>query len=317
MSSRTLAITGATGFIGRAVAAAQAAAGWRVQALVRPASAVKALPAGVERRVADFSDVASLARCLADADALVHCAGAVRGASEAAFRRANVEVLENLVAATRAMPRLERFVHVSSLAAREPEVSPYARSKRDGETVVTRAGEAFPVVVLRPPAVYGPGDREVLPLLRAMARGFAPDWGDSSARFSLLFIDDLVAAIATCLDAPARMRGIYELHDGHADGYSMDELVTVAESVLGRRIVRVPLPGALLGGLAAVNLGLARIFRYEPMLTPWKVRELKYPRWVCDNTPFTSASGWRPGIAFRDGLQLALGRNGRSAGPRV
>jgi nucleoside-diphosphate-sugar epimerase len=241
----------------------------------------------------------------------VHCAGAVRGRSARDFDPVNVEGVARLASATRAERPAPAIVHLSSLAARHPELSPYAASKRRGEQALLGAPEW---VVLRPPIVYGPGDRELLPLFRWMARGIAPIVGPRGGRWSLIYVDDLAEAVIWLV-----LRGptgrVFELDDGQPSGYAMDDVVAAAERYRGRAIVRVPVPASLLGGLAWLNVLGARIRGRAPMLTPGKVREIFHPEWTCDNTALADATGWRPRIRLDEGLRRTLG--GPAAGART
>jgi len=199
-------------------------------------------------------------------------------------------------------------VLISSLAAHEPGLSPYAESKRAGEIRLAEASRDSDLscAVLRPPAIYGPGDTELLPLFRLMARGIAPMPRGEGARASLLHVDDLARASARLLDCPAQ--GLYELHDGHDGGYGWEEIATIVGDVAGRRGgLRVRLPERVMRSVATMNLLAARTFGYLPMLSPGKVNELFHPDWVCDNTEMTRATGWQPEISLHDGLVALIG----------
>jgi len=306
MPIRSVAVTGATGFIGGAITASLLQQGFQVRALVRPGSSRKPLPFGVERIVGNLDDPGSIESLLRAADAVIHCAGAVRGAHESTFTHTNVDAVNLLVRVAVHEKSIERFILLSSLAATQPQVSPYAASKQAGEAALKQGGSEISWLALRAPAVYGPRDREILPLFKAMSRGIVPVWGESDARFSLLFISDLVAAVSQCLSCATPVSGIYELHDGRSNGYTMDEIIEIVASVLQRRVYRARIPSGFLDIVASANLRLARIAGYQPMLTPWKLTELRHPRWVCDNSGFTAACGWEPLVSLADGLPLVL-----------
>jgi nucleoside-diphosphate-sugar epimerase len=299
----TVALTGATGFIGRTLVRRLESAGLRVRALVRPTSDVARLPATVERVVGSLDDAESLRRLVRGTRAVVHCAGAVLGASARDFDPVNVDGVARLARATLAERPAPPIVHLSSLAARHPELSPYAASKRGGEQALL-AAPAW--TVLRPPVVYGPGDRELLPLLRWMARGIAPMVGSPHGRFSLIYVDDLAEAVARLVLMGGTGR-VFELDDGRPSGYAMDDVVAAAERYRGRAVVRVSVPAGLLGGLSRLNVLGARIRGRAPMLTPGKVREIFHPEWTCDNTALAGATGWRPRIRLDEGLRRTLG----------
>ena len=305
--SRTIALTGASGFIGSRLLIRLTLAGWSVRALMRT-PAKHNQHAAVEWVPGSLEDRASLARLLDGADAVVHCAGAVRGATRAEFTGANTEGVRRLasIAANVATPPV--FVLISSLAAREPELSDYARSKKDGEAALASVAGAMPWVVLRPPVVYGPGDREVAPLFAWMSRGVVPMVAKGDRRFSLLYVDDLAEAVVQCLTGVTAAGRIFELHDGRPGGYAWHELVAEASRHFGRRIRRLSIPVGLLRGASTLNLAAARLFGYAPMLTPGKAREICHPDWVCDNGSITDATGWVPCIDFAQGLARTLPR---------
>jgi nucleoside-diphosphate-sugar epimerase len=302
-----IALTGATGFIGSMVARQLVATGFKIQALTRTTSDRSRLSGfNVHWVEGALEDVDSLRRLVSGVDAVVHCAGAVRGATQDHFKRINVDGVVRLVHAAAEQHPLPRFLFISSLAARQPDVSLYAASKRQGEAVIAENAGRMPWVVLRPPAVYGPGEREMLPLIRWMARGIAFVLGSGNARFSMLYLDDLVAAIRKWLLNENCPRRVFELHDGHPGGYSWKDVIDTVGRLNAKRVrcVHVPVPAVI--GLSKLNLVAARMFRYEPMLTPYKIRELKHPDWVCDNAALTHATGWTPKVSLEEGLRRTL-----------
>ena len=302
---RTLALTGATGFIGAALLRQLTNAGWQVRALHR--SAVPAARSGsVEWIHGSLEDMQSLRRLTRGVAAVVHCAGAIRGATAAEFRKVNVEGVVRLAQVAGGLSPLPRFLLLSSLAAREPQLSYYAASKRDGEEALRSAAAGMSWTVLRPPAVYGPGDRETRPLVRCMQCGFSPVLGGDGARFALLFVEDLAEAVARLLDSEAWPRGPFEIHDGRADGYAWQDVIQTVARILGKPVRQVNIPHGLLWAAARANLILARAFGYAPMLTPGKVRELTHSDWVCDDAPLRRATGWTPRFLLEAGMRRTL-----------
>jgi nucleoside-diphosphate-sugar epimerase len=168
----------------------------------------------------------------------------------------------------------------------------------------------MPWTVFRPPAVYGPGDRELLPLLRSMEHGLVPVLAPDEARFSLAYVDDVARAVQCWLAHSGEAGKVYELHDGCSGGYSWGEFIAIGERLLQRRVRRLPVPASALGLIAAGNVALARLLGRAPMLTPGKVRELRYPDWVCDNRAIGNALGWRPEVDLDNGLRRALDWDG-------
>ena len=178
--------------------------------------AVRALPRGGRPPEDGFAwiegtlaDPAALATLCEGADAVIHIAGLINAARRESFEAVNVGGTAAMIEAARAAG-VRRFVHISSLAAREPELSDYGWSKAQSERVVAASGLDWTIV--RPPAVYGPGDRETFELFKMARRGFValPPPG----RFSLLHVDDLARLILAVVAAPESHGETYEPDDG-------------------------------------------------------------------------------------------------------
>ena len=298
--SGPIAFTGATGFIGSSLLAELNSLDLPIRALTRQP---RQDSANVQWVTGDLHDRESLQRLVQDAQLVIHCAGVVRGRSRAEFFHTNVQGTSNLIGLLAERDPLPRFLFISSLAAREPGLSWYASSKHAAEQLLVQSSGALPWTIFRPTAVYGPGDRELKPLFRTMRRGVLPVLGSPENRISLLYVDDLTAAVKSWVTAPTPVRGTYELADATAEGYDYYGLAAVAGEVWGRPVRVIALP-VFLGYLAAgINLLLAKMFRYAPMLTPGKVRELTHPDWRCDASAAEHAlPGWQARVTFRDGL---------------
>ncbi len=297
---RTIALTGATGFIGGVFLRHLLGQGYRVRALSRrprePVDGVEWIPGSLE-------DDAALAALVAGADAVVHCAGAVRGASAESFVRTNVDGSRRLVEAARAGGQCGRFLLISSLAARHPELSWYAASKREAERVVAEAAGDMALTVFRPTAVYGPGDRELRPLFEWLLRGWLFIPGSASGRVSFIHVDDLAAAVTCWLAASEPLSGVFELHDGRPGGYDWLAIGAAAEQARRGPVRRVVIPPGLLTAVAHINLALSRLFGGAPMLTPVKLRELRHPDWSCNNSALERVMDWTPRLQLAQALQ--------------
>lgn len=310
---RSIAITGATGFVGGVLLKQLASTGWHIRALVRPTSLPERPNQVVSEWVAgDLEDIVSLRCLVAGVDAVVHCAGAVRGAGLADFERINVDGVARLVLAARAQYPQPRFILISSLAAREPHLSHYAASKREGEKTLALNAGSMPWVIFRPPVVYGPGDREMLPLFQWMRRGIAPVIGSAKRRISLLYVEDMAEAIVCYLKQGRGWGRSYEMHDGHLGGYAWEDIIDAIARMDGRTIYRLKIPVPLVRLAATLNLAAMRVCGRAPMLTPGKVRELTHPNWVGDNAALTRDTGWIPHVTLDEGLRQTL-RKDRAA----
>lgn len=298
---KSVLLTGATGFIGQRLQSALISRGYRVEALVRPSSVNRAqLNRGVTLLAAELNDSEKLVAALRRADAIIYCAGTVRGSTLEDFKAANIDGVSSLVASIQQAALDIPFLLLSSLAASRPQVSDYSNSKFLGEQVLVQSA-GFPWTILRPTAVYGPGDREMLPILRLARKGIVTPTGPRGQRISLVYVDDVASACITWLQHWQHcQRQIFDLDDGHPGGYSWRE---IAEISSGGRHLSVRIPTWFLSVAARLNLHSSRLLGRAPMLTPGKVRELTQPDWLCDNERFTAATGWRPEFDLKNGLQ--------------
>ena len=279
MSRGTVAITGATGFIGAHVIEAMAARGWRQRILVRRLSPLPRLAADTEIVLGSLEDPAALARLVAGAEAVVHLAGAIKGLRDADFATVNVTGVQRLAEACRGQPQLRTLIHLSALAAREPALSPYAASKRAGEDALRAAAGSLPWLCLRPPAVYGPGDRETLAVFRMAQRGLVAVADGGRGRLSLIHVADLAAAIAELAARPPAP-DVYEIDDGRVEGYTLREVAELAGRAVGRLPAMVSVPRPVMGFAATVQQANARLSGRAAILSAGKVREIFHPDWL-------------------------------------
>ena len=307
-----VALTGATGFIGSAIALKLVKEGWRVRALIRaPLPRTRLEGVSIQWLHGTLGNIEHLESLVGDAHAVVHCAGAVRGITDADFYDVNVGAVSRLAQIAALRSPAPRFLLISSLAAREPNLSAYAASKRMGEIVLSQMAGGLTWTALRPPAVYGPGDRALLPLFRLMGRGIIPLLGRTDARFSLLYVEDLAEAVIKWLASESRESRVFELDDGHPRGYSWCEVAETLERLRGKPAFRFHVSEMPMNVAAKVNQIAASLIGYAPMFTPGKVREMRHPDWVCDNSMFCQAANWTPAVCLEEGLRATLGLMGK------
>lgn len=297
----TVALTGASGFIGGVIAQHLKKAGWHVRGLARsPRQAQKLENLGIEPVQCQLENPASLLALVKDSFAVIHCAGAIRGISREDFYPTNVMGVSNMIQACLAHPSLPRFVLLSSLAAREPSLSPYAWSKYEGEAVLTREAWALKWSIFRPPAVYGPQDRALLPLFTMLRKGIGIQLGPTQAKFSLIHVDDLATAILHWLKSGDPPSQTFEIDDGFPGGYSWEDVFRISNPRL-HLCLRIPPSLLKIGGKS--NEIFSHLFGYTPLFTSGKVAELLHLNWVCDNTHVTQTLGWTPQISLKEGLR--------------
>lgn len=291
MAQPTLAITGGTGFVGSTLIRHAAMRGHKVRALTRR-------PQDDTRKIewvdGSLDQPESLVRLAVGADVVIHVAGAINAPDRAGFQTDNVFGTLNMVEAAKAAG-VKRFIHVSSMAAREPELSDYGWSKARSEQVVGASGLDWTIV--RPPAVYGPGDRETLELFKMARRGliFLPPAG----QLSVIEVSDLSRFLLTLIGHEETYGETYEPDDGYEHGWTHKLFAEAIANAVGRKhAVSLALPRT------AVRIGarLDRLIRGKgAKLTPDRASFYCHPDWVSKRRPPIDL--WRPHIETNAGLK--------------
>ena len=287
-----VALTGATGFVGRVTLDRLLKAGWLVRALTRRDQPKRA---GVTWVNGSLDDTDSLKQLCNGAGAVLHIAGVVNAPNAASFEAGNVTGTANMLAAAKDAG-IKRFVHVSSLSAREPQLSIYGASKLRGEKLVGTS--MLDWTIIRPPGVYGPGDTEMFDMFRMASKGFVllPPRG----RVSLIHVDDLARLLVALLpvhdDATAR---IFEADDGVEGGWSHDGFGRAIGEAMGRQVTAIHAPRFVLRLAARGD----RLFRgAKAKLTPDRASYLNHPDWTIDRDAAPPAALWTPQVETRAGL---------------
>jgi nucleoside-diphosphate-sugar epimerase len=277
--SLKVGLTGATGFAGPFVLAELLRAGHQINALVRRPRAFEGAVTSIQ---GSLDEPASLGPLVEGMDVVVHVAGAISSINENNYFRINFAGTRALYEAVVAAG-VKRFVFISTLAARQPDISAYAGSKRAAEDFLLSRNDGIEILILRPSAVYGPGDKATLPLIKTLQSPVAFVPGRSKARFSLIHAADLGAVIASA--ATARETGLFEIDDG-AGGYDWAALAAANAGITGRPSKLVFMPKALaLGGAFAIEC-FAALNGGAAMANRGKVNELYQPDWVVRGKPW-------------------------------
>jgi len=310
-------VTGATGFIGSHLVERLVAQGRPLRGLVRRSSTAGKLPPQIELAHGDLESGVGLAEALRGVDMVIHLAGVTKARTAAEYDRGNAVATANLM---RAAGDVNRLVHVSSLAAAGPStagrpltesdephpVSHYGRSKLAGEQAVHKSPLAERTVIVRPPVVYGPRDRDVLQMLRTVARGWMARIGTAPRRFSHIYVGDLVDGLVAAADAPGAGVGGQVFYLADATPVSWDEFGSVAARLMGRKLRTLPIPET-----AAYVLGLCadwwtRLSGTPGILSRDKVREACCAGWVCDPGRARRELGFCASTGLEEGLRRTL-----------
>jgi dihydroflavonol-4-reductase len=311
-----LFITGGSGFVGHHVVSAARERDLPVRALVRPTSQTSGL-AGVDLVVGDLATGRGLRAGVAGAGVVIHLAGLTKALDASEFFEVNAEGTRRLVRACRgATPRPRRFVLVSSLSAAGPSrygrplveddpprpVSYYGRSKLAAERIaVEEAGDELEVVIVRPPAVYGPRDRENAAFLDTLSAGFAARFRGALERLSLVEVGDLAEAILLAAKAPRAAGRTY--FACHPEVLSLEEMLGTMAAELGVKPRSITLPGAVVRIAGLVSHAVGRAMGQAPMLSRMKVPELLARDWSCSPARIREELGFVARTSVAEGVK--------------
>ena len=304
MPERVL-ITGATGFVGSHVAQAFVEAGYEVRIGARASSDPRWISdLHAERVPLDVSgDPEYISRAVRNVDTVAHAAGITRAKRAGEYYAVNAGGARRLaVAAFRAGVR--RFVLVSSLAARGPDgrghpASDYGWSKLEAERHLRSLDGRMETVVLRPAAVYGPRDTDLLPLFRLARAGWLPV-PSGAAPLQPVYAEDVARAVLAAAREPAGF-GPFPVAENRR--YGWPDVVAGLRKVFRRpvRAVRLPAAAFVLAGRAAERS--ARPFSAVPLFDERRARDLALNAWTCDVSGSEKALGWGARVPLVEGLE--------------
>jgi dihydroflavonol-4-reductase len=309
-------VTGANGFVGSHLVETLLARGRKVRAQVRRTSDLSFLDhLKPELAYGDLRQPESLPQVVSDCQIVYHVGGITKANSPSQFYTVNEIGTRNLLeAVARASPNLERFVYVSSQAAAGPNrsgnpksedeaprpITPYGRSKLGGEEEVRRFQDKIPFTIIRPPAIYGPRDRDILPFFRSIERGIKPLFGFGRAYVSVVYVKDLVEAIIAASFSELAVGQTYFIAERKA--YLWKEAFDIMAEVMGARAVAVRIPKTVLFAMAFLSERIAKISGRLPALSIHKSKDLTQRYWVCDVSRAKRDLGWEARYGFREGV---------------
>jgi nucleoside-diphosphate-sugar epimerase len=313
-------LTGASGFVGSHILDSLRARGISTAVLLRPTSSRQFIETHLPKldvRTGSIGDPQSLAAAMQDVTHVIHCAGATKALHLSGFYEVNHIGTRNVVdAVNRQEGRIQRLVHISSLAAGGPAVpdkparegdpprpiSEYGKSKLAGEQEVSRCQSEH--VILRPPAVYGPRDDGFLPFFKAINAHVLPRFGSGSLALSFVYVKDLAEAVVACLThAAAAGKTFYvaspDITNSHA-------LAGEIAAQMKTWTVTVPLPTAALWPICQVREAVSRLTGKPSLLSRQKYVELSAPGWVCDPARLRKELGIVCPTNLKDGIAATL-----------
>ncbi len=315
MPIQSLLITGATGFVGSHVAQSVAGRVPTIRALVRPGGRANNLEQyGFQTVTGSLEDTASVSRAVEGADVVVHMAAATRAGSEAEFERVNAQgtrAVVNAIREARNPPR--RLIYLSSLAAAGPArngqpvqpndvpapLTAYGRTKLEGERICAELNSFCEVVVLRPPPVYGPRDRDLYEFFRLANWGLIVVPTGPPRLVQLVHAADLARAVALAATA-IQARGVYHIAEPRA--YLWDEVGRLIARAVDRRTRLVRVPAALIMAGGALTEAAGKLIGKPSIFSRDKAREVLAPGWLCETEAARNALGFQAEIPLDRGL---------------
>lgn len=310
-------VTGGTGFIGSHLVELLAGKGYSVRCLIRRSSDTRWLKdAQVEYVYGDLFDEPALERAVADVDYLYHSAGLTKAKKKEEYFRANGNGTKNILeAALRHAPRLKRFVHVSSQAAVGPSptkdpinedvlphpLTTYGRSKRQSEDECARFMDRLPITIVRPPAVYGPRDKDIFEFFNTMNRGIQPMIGFGDKYVSLVHVADLVRGFVLAGESEKAAGQTYFISSKNVYGWK--DLGDITRKVLNKSPLRIRLPEVAVHTVAAFAEFFA-LFSSKPALINFeKARDMVQNFWTCDSSKAKRDFGFEEKIGIEEGIR--------------
>ena len=311
--ARVALVTGATGFIGSHLTEALLSTHWRVRCLVRKSSMLRWVPVDdvslINGDVADPGE--DLERAVKNVSVVFHLAGLTSATNDSAYIAVNVEGTRNVVRAMQRVAPDALIVFCSSLAAAGPStkkrplnetdspspVSAYGRSKLTAERIVEESG--LPYLIVRPPAVYGPRDSDILAAFRLAARGLALRVAPEGQQLSLVHVEDLARGLARAVETEGR--GLYYMTDGMI--HTWDSVLENVSRAVGKKTKTISIPPFIADSLSRLEVLRASMFASKPLLTPDRMIEMSQASWTCDDTRARLDIDYESSITLPDGMR--------------
>jgi nucleoside-diphosphate-sugar epimerase len=304
-------VTGATGFIGSHLCESLAKGGYSVTCLVKKTSNLKWIEdLDVKFITGDCTHFESLLNSIKEYDYVFHLAGLTKSCSEEDFYRINTKGTENILnAICKKNLKLKRFIYLSSLSAVGPSrngnpviedtqpspVSNYGKSKLEGEKIVLNYSKTVPITILRPPAIYGPRDKDLLVFFKMIRKGFFPNWG--KCYYSLLYVDDLIQGIVVASENRKAEGKVFFLSDSKF--YTGNEIVTEISSTLNVKPTQLKVPKFIMPFFALIG---ERINKHG-IINRDKIRELSHSHWTCNAKKAREELGYTTKVNLREGIK--------------
>jgi len=309
-------VTGGTGFIGSHTVEQLIAEGFHVRCLVRPSQSslrwLQGLPVDIVK--GDLLNPASIPKCLDGAEYIIHIAGTTKARHKSGFIAGNLTATNNLLQAASRLKHLKKFCFISSLTAAGPSstgipltetapcrpITTYGKSKLDAEHCCKNFSDKVPIVVVRPPAVFGPRDTDILEIFKWVSFGLKPILGSSAKTLSLVYAPDLATGIIRATLSDRTTGETYNIADPTI--YSFSSVIDYLATFVQKRTVRIHLPKGLVYSMAGIMQFVALFGKNPAVLNIEKARDLLQKHWVCDPRKIQEHIGFQTSTSIFDGV---------------
>lgn len=312
----SILITGANGFVGSRLCRKFLDQNYNVIAGVRKNSNLKKLDQlDVQYRYGDVLMPETLPDMVAGVDYIIHNAGVVKAKNKETFFNVNELGTESfLKAIEKNNPTVKKVIYISSLAAAGPSlnnkpvtesdmprpITTYGHSKLAGERRTLSFSDRINVLSVRPPGIYGPGDREIFSFFQAVYKGFKPYIGKMSRKLQLVHVDDLCHGIYMAMEADTKSGSIYFIAENKS--YTMEDLISILSNACGKQGISIPIPASIFKATAIVSQSLFKAVNATPMLTLEKANEL-LASWEISTDKAKKDLGFESKIPFEQGAR--------------
>jgi dihydroflavonol-4-reductase len=317
---QTVFVTGGTGFIGSHTVEHLLREGYHVRCLIRSDQSnrrwLNGLP--IEYVKGDLSDSESLLKCLNDVDYIIHIAGVTKAKRKSDFIIGNVKTTQNLLDAASHSRQLKKFCYISSLTAMGPSqtgipliedapchpITSYAKSKLDAEQACQHAMHRLPITIIRPPAVFGPRDTDILEVFKWVNHGIKPIIGSPEKTLSLIYAPDLACGIVQVTRSERTSGEIYNISDPTI--FTFSSIIDYLATLVQKRTIHVHLPKGLVYSMAGISQFISTFGKKPAVLNIEKARDLIQKHWVCDPRKIKEHLGFQTSTSIYDGLRITF-----------